>query len=135
MKIANGNYPSINEIADRYLKSGAGSGSAASVKEDRTFAEILADKRTSLNEASGLNFSKHAAERLSSRNIELDQKQLERLSEGVSKAEAKGIDNSLVMVDELAFIVNTSSQTVVTAMDSTETKNNVFSNIDGAVIA
>ncbi|SFK80868.1 flagellar operon protein [Lachnospiraceae bacterium KH1T2] len=135
MKIANGNYPSINEIADRYLKTGSNSGSAASVKEDRTFAEILADKRTSLNKASGLNFSKHAAERLSSRNIELGPEQLERLSEGVSKAEAKGIDNSLVMVDELAFIVNTSSQTVVTAMDSTETKNNVFSNIDGAVIA
>ena len=105
-------------------------------EEQKSFAEILSDKRSVLEAASGLNFSKHATERLSSRNIEMSAEQLERLTEGVNKASAKGINDSLVMVDTLAFIVNTRSQTVVTAMDSTDTsKDGVFSNIDGAVIA
>ncbi|MFR4382765.1 MAG: flagellar protein, partial [Roseburia sp.] len=42
---------------------------------------------------------------------------------------------SLVVVDSLAFIVNVPSRTVVTAMDQNESENNVFTNIDGAVIA
>ena len=50
------------------------------------------------------------------------------------QAKEKGINESLVLVDSLAFIVNVPSRTVVTAMDQTETKSNVFTNIDGAVI-
>ncbi|XME01320.1 TIGR02530 family flagellar biosynthesis protein [Lachnospiraceae bacterium C1.1] len=136
MKISNGNYLSINEIADRYLKFSGTAQTSEKAEEQKSFAEILSDKRSVLEAASGLNFSKHATERLSSRNIEMSAEQLERLTEGVNKASAKGINDSLVMVDTLAFIVNTRSQTVVTAMDSTDTsKDGVFSNIDGAVIA
>ena len=53
---------------------------------------------------------------------------------GVQKASEKGIKESLVIVDSLAFIVNVPNQTVVTAMDQTESMDNVFTNIDGAVI-
>ena len=72
--------------------------------------------------------------RLADRNIELSDSQLERLESGTRKAEQKGIRDSLVIVDSLAFIVNVPNQTVVTAMDSTETKENIFTNINGAVI-
>jgi flagellar operon protein len=58
------------------------------------------------------------------------------LSEAVKKADAKGINDSLVLVDKMAFIVNVPSHTVVTAMDEeSTTDHNVFTNIDGAVIA
>ena len=57
-----------------------------------------------------------------------------RLEDGVNKALEKGINDSLVLVDSLAFIVNVPNKTVVTAMDQTETDSNVFTNIDGAVI-
>jgi flagellar operon protein len=57
------------------------------------------------------------------------------LEAGVEMAEKKGIKESLVVVDSLAFIVNVPSRTVVTAMDQNESENNVFTNIDGAVIA
>ena len=83
---------------------------------------------------SELKFSKHATNRLSDRNIALTSNQLERLSDGTKKAQEKGIKESLVLVDELAFIVNTKNNTVITAMDQTETKENIFTNIDGAVI-
>ena len=69
------------------------------------------------------------------RNISLSDQQSERLEAGVEMAEKKGIKESLVVVDSLAFIVNVPSRTVVTAMDQNESENNVFTNIDGAVIA
>ena len=67
------------------------------------------------------------------RNITLSDNQIERLSDGARKAGEKGIQDSLVVVDELAFIVNIPNKTVITAMDQTETNENVFTNIDGAV--
>ena len=73
--------------------------------------------------------------RLEDRNINLSRKQSERLEAGVQKASEKGIQESLVLVDSLAFIVNVPNKTVVTAMDQGETEKNVFTNIDGAVIA
>lgn len=96
-----------------------------------SFQDILAQK-TGM-QAAGLKFSKHAAGRLADRNIELTDEQIGRLSDGTQKAGAKGIRESLVIVDQLAFIVNIPNQTVVTAMDQTETNENVFTNIDGAV--
>ena len=81
-----------------------------------------------------LKFSKHAMGRLADRNIELSDNQLERLESGTRKAEQKGIRDSLVIVDSLAFIVNVPNQTVVTAMDSTQTDESIFTNINGAVI-
>lgn len=59
---------------------------------------------------------------------------MERLQEGTVKAGAKGINDSLVLVDQLAFIVNIPNHTVVTAMNQTEADESIFTNIDGAVI-
>lgn len=72
--------------------------------------------------------------RLEQRDIALSADQSQRLEAGVAKASEKGIKESLVIVDSLAFIVNVPNQTVVTAMDQTESDENVFTNIDGAVI-
>ena len=82
-----------------------------------------------------LKFSKHAANRLQDRNIVLTDEQMERLNMGKIEAGEKGIKDSLILIDQLAFIVNVPNNTVVTAMDQTENKSNVFTNIDGAVIA
>lgn len=82
-----------------------------------------------------LKFSKHAANRLQDRNIVLTDEQMARLNMGKIEAGEKGIKDSLILIDQLAFIVNVPNNTVVTAMDQTENKSNVFTNIDGAVIA
>lgn len=94
--------------------------------------------REALDKASGnqkVHFSKHAANRLETRNIELTTGQMQRLQDAADRASQKGIKDSLVLMDELAFIMNVPSQTVVTAMDATSTAENIFTNIDGAVIA
>ena len=97
-----------------------------------SFEEIF--QKQQIAQKGEVKFSKHAVNRLNDRNIELTQNQLERLNDAAKKAGEKGIKDSLVLVDELAFIVNTKSNTVITAMDQTETTENIFTNIDGAVI-
>ena len=92
------------------------------------FHEILKEKQA----ATELKFSKHANERLASRNIDLTDEQFKRLESGTKKAYEKGIKESLVMVDDLAFIVNIKNNTVITAVNEGDEK--VFTNIDGAVI-
>ncbi|TAH67480.1 MAG: flagellar protein [Anaerolineaceae bacterium] len=92
------------------------------------FHEILKEKQTGID----LKFSKHANERLASRNIDLTDEQYRRLETGAMRAYEKGINESLVMVDNLAFIVNIKNSTVITAVNEGEEK--IFTNIDGAVI-
>ncbi len=106
-----------------------------SVQSDtRSFKDILNNKLED-NRVSDMKFSKHAINRLESRNISLTDLQMNRLSDGTRRAGEKGIKESLVLVDELAFIVNTENNTVVTAMNQTNNDENIFTNIDGAVIA
>ena len=99
--------------------------------EGLSFQEVLQKK---VEPDSNLRFSKHASVRLQQRGIDLTDGQLERLMDGTRKAGQKGIKDSLVIVDELAFIVNVPNSTVVTAMDSKDAVENIFTNIDGAVI-
>ena len=105
---------------------------------ENSFANILKKAEESvdnINSEEPVKFSKHAVNRLSMRNIELTRDQMERLNQGKIEAGEKGIKDSLILIDQLAFIVNVPNNTVVTAMDQTENKSNVFTNIDGAVIA
>ena len=129
-KISN-QFSSIEQITEQYLKKGKPE--ATSVSSEVSFEDIL-KRRQSVNDNSALKFSKHASMRLQSRNIELSSEQQERLETGTEKAEAKGMRESLVIVDSYSFIVNVPSKTVVTAMDQTESAENVYTNIDGAVI-
>ena len=128
----NPSFTSIEQVAGQYLNPAAGSKALGTLDANGvSFEELL---KQQLEGTSELKFSKHATQRLDDRNITLTEDQTERLEEGVQKAQEKGIKDSLVLVDSLAFIVNVPNQTVVTAMDSTETEENVFTNIDGAVI-
>lgn len=82
----------------------------------------------------GVKFSQHALQRMQSRNIELDQEGLAKLNQAVDKAAQKGSRESLVLMDDLALVVSVTNKTVITAMDGASMKDNVFTNIDSAVI-
>jgi len=73
-------------------------------------------------------------ERIRNRNLELTPDKLARVEQGVQEAARKGCRESLVLLDDMAFIVSIKNNTVVTALDSQSMKNNVFTNIDSAVI-
>lgn len=129
-KIGN-QFTSIQQVTEQFLGKAGSTGSKETAKV--SFEDILKQKQE-VSAPDTLKFSKHAAMRLEDRKINLSKGQSERLEAGVLKASEKGIQESLVMVDSLAFIVNVPNKTVVTAMDQGETDQNVFTNIDGAVI-
>jgi flagellar operon protein len=131
-KIA-GNFSTIEQVTGQYFSSNPVNNSGA--QTDISFDDVLKQKQAETQtENSTLKFSRHASMRLSDRNINLTQSQNARLENGVEQASEKGIQESLVLVDSLAFIVNVPSRTVVTALDQAEAANNIFTNIDGAVI-
>ena len=120
----------IEQMRGQFLNQGTATEQNVSIGKGQSFAEILEQKK--IAERGELKFSKHASERLASRNIDLSETQKERLNQAVKAAEAKGIKESLVMMDNLAFIVNVKNNTVITAVAGGEEK--IFSNIDGAVV-
>jgi len=99
----------------------------SAVQPTTGFREILANQMDT-----PVQFSKHAALRLNDRNINLTGEQINRVADGIGKANEKGIRDSLVLVDDVALVVNVKSRTVITAIS--QMQENVFSNIDGAVI-
>ena len=131
MKLQQSQFLSMNELQEQYLKKSPKTTQRTN-SQGLSFEEIWKQKTGEVT--SEIRFSKHASNRLADRNLTLSENQLSRLSEGLKKAGEKGIRESLVMVDQLAFIVNVPSNTVITAMDQAQARENVFTNIDGAVI-
>ena len=95
-----------------------------------SFQEILGGKLQS-----PLRLSAHAQQRLSSRQIQLTQQDWDKINQAVDKAAAKGSKDALVVTDKAALVVSVKNRTVVTAVDTQSMKDNVFTNIDSAVIA
>lgn len=125
-------FTSIQQMTDQYLTPK--SENTADARPQISFEEVLKQTQETQHAAKPLKFSKHAAMRLENRKISLSREQNERLESAVRKAGEKGIHDSLVIVDSLAFIVNVPNKTVVTALDKSETGESIFTNIDGAVI-
>lgn len=101
------------------------------VQRNKGFESVL---QQTISDKEGIKFSKHAELRLQARNISLTAAQKEKMNAAVAKAEAKGVKDSLVLMDNMAFVVNIRNKTVITAANNSELKENVFTNIDGAVI-
>ncbi len=95
------------------------------VESGSDFSAILQDR---------LKVSGHAQTRMQSRNIELGQAEWNRVMDGVDWAAAKGAKESLVLVDNAALVVSIKNRTVITSVDQAHLKENVFTNIDSAVI-
>lgn len=111
----------------------AGLGPVGTPKQDaaqaRSFYEVLEGLQ---QQESGVTFSKHAASRLEQRNIRLSASSLERLNEGVRIAREKGMNDTLIIVDDSAFVVNAGSNKVITSLS--QLRGRAITNIDGTVI-
>lgn len=126
MNVNQNKYASIEQIRDRMPIQKTGTVECREAETAKTFSEVLSDT------ASQLKFSKHASQRLEMRNIAMSSEQKARLQDAAGQARQKGMKESLVMVDNLAFIVNVKNNTVITAVN--DTSHAVFTNIDGAII-
>jgi len=105
-------------------------GTAKDAVQGGSFAEAL-----QLNEKHGVEFSKHALQRLEERSIDLSENEtLERLNKGVELAAGKGSSETLVLVGRNAFVVSVKNNKVITTLSDNELNGNVFTNIDSTVI-
>ncbi|WP_156289068.1 TIGR02530 family flagellar biosynthesis protein [Oceanobacillus salinisoli] len=91
------------------------------------FKDILAEQEV-------LKVSKHASERMSQRNIQIDEKQWQTIETKIEEARQKGITDSLVVINDAALLVSAENNTVVTAMDMEEASSRIFTNINGTIL-
>lgn len=96
------------------------------------FDQVL---QAQLKPSASLQFSRHALNRMESRNIRFSGEEISRLEEAVKAVSAKGGRDSLVMLGDNALVVSVRNATVVTVVDRESLSGNVFTNIDSAVIA
>jgi len=95
---------------------------------DGEFGRVLAGK------LAGLNFSGHARERLAQAGRTLTPAELARVETALDRVAAKGARDALVLLPDLALVVSVSNQTVITAVSGARMRDNVFTQIDSAVI-
>jgi len=103
----------------------------AVTKDGLSFNDVLGE----LQKPGALQFSRHALARVQRRELSPTLDQLDRLNQGAELAASKGSRSAAVMVDDLAFVVAVPARTVVTAIDRSQMKEQIFTNIDSAVIA
>lgn len=102
-----------------------------SVAASKGFADVL---KGELDKNDGVKFSKHAMERIQSRGVDMSQQTLDSLNRAVTKARAKGCKDIAVIGEANAFIVSVQNNTVITTMNALEMRENIFTNIDSAVL-
>ncbi|MGO0061718.1 TIGR02530 family flagellar biosynthesis protein [Brevibacillus fluminis] len=107
----------------------------APAQTKKPFEQWLQDSLpgASQKQAQPLRFSQHASVRMRERGIELDAAHLAKLEGAVTKAAGKGAKESLIMMDNVAFVVSIVNRKVITAVEQGQLKDNVFTNIDSAI--
>ncbi len=95
------------------------------------FGDIFREK---LDVNQRISFSAHASSRMMQRDIQLTENDLNRLEGAVDKIAEKGGRESLIMMDDISYVVSIQNKKVITAMDSSQAKDNIFTNIDSAII-
>lgn len=100
---------------------------AGPTPDGKTFAETLSRET--------LKVSSHAQKRLNASQVTLTDSHMSRLDGAVARADQKGANQSVIMLDNLALVVSVKNRVVITAIDDSRMKDAVFTNIDSVVIA
>lgn len=95
---------------------------------DKPFEQVLQQQQQQVK------FSQHAAQRIQQRGIVMPPETMTKLASAVDQAASKGAVDSLIVMPDVALIVNVPNRTVVTAMEYSQLSNTVFTQIDSAVI-
>ena len=96
----------------------------------KSFAEVLRSQQSNTE----VKLSAHAQKRLDQQNITISPQDLNRINDAAQLAEKKGARESLMLLRDLALVVNISNRTVITAVNKARQKEKIFTNIDSTVI-
>ena len=121
-----------NQISVTTGTTGVSPSEAVQKPDEGSFAQALQQK---IEEKQGVEFSKHAMQRISERNIDITENDtLDRLNKGVEIAADKGSQDALILVGDNAFVVSVRNNKVITTIAQEELKGNIFTNMDSTVI-
>ncbi len=118
--VNNGSLHEVHKGAEKRGVSGSQNG----------FASVLEHQQRNMQ----VKLSAHAQERLRQQNISISPQDFNLISDAVQRAEKKGSKESLMLLRDLALVVNISNRTVITAVDKARQKERIFPNIDSTVI-
>ncbi len=104
---------------------------ATTKQKSTTFDQMLQER---MEQAESLQFSKHSKERMEQRGIEMTPDLLQQMNTAANHARLKGAKDVVMIGPQAAFIVSIPNNTVITAMNGNEMKNNIFTKIDSAVL-
>lgn len=110
-------------------------GGAAKPAQQTSFGAVLQQELGKVpGQSQSVAFSKHAFARAEERGIQVDDDLMTQLNSSVERAQAKGATNILAFDAQRAFIINVPNGRVITTLSQAEMKENIFTNIDGAVL-
>lgn len=124
----------LNNISGIPTKSDIKSSNSLKDNISISFKDVFAGKISNNAMLEDMKLSKHAVERINSRNINFTEKELQNLGDAIKKAEDKGSKESLILMDNIALIVSVRNKTVITAMTGESMRENVVTNIDSTII-
>lgn len=107
---------------------------ASAVKQPQSPKHSFVEHLKQATDDRELKISKHATERLVERGISISASEWQHVTEKVFEAREKGVQQPLVLLDQAALIVSAKNATVITALDRTEAKQQLFTNIDGTIV-
>ena len=119
--------------SEQRVQPGAGSGDGQPF--DAVLRQQLLQQQQETPAQPPVRFSAHAQQRLQQRDITLADGDVAKISSAVDRAQEKGSKESLILLDDMAFVVSVKNRVVITAVDQPSMKQNVFTNIDSVVIA
>jgi len=92
------------------------------------------DFKQVLSDVENVTISKHAKQRLTERNIQVDEEKWSHMAKKMTEAKQKGVTDAVVLLDDVTFVVSTKNNTIITAMNQDETENQIFTNINGMIV-
>jgi flagellar operon protein len=102
---------------------------ARPIPPEQSFARVLEQAV-----AHPLKLSGHARERLAASGRTLLETEMQSLAVAVDKVARKGGRDALILMPDMALVVSVRNRTVITAVESGRMRENIFTNIDSAVI-
>jgi flagellar operon protein len=81
-----------------------------------------------------VKMSRHARERVQSRQIDLNSADVGRISDAIDALRGKGGKISLLLMGDTTFVTNVKNRTVITAVDRYGEADKVFTQIDSAAV-
>jgi flagellar operon protein len=98
------------------------------------FGNLLKEQIGGTKPGHGINLSVHAARRMQERNLNMDSSEYMKLKAAMDKLRNKGGQDSLVITDKAAYILDVGNNKIVTAIDKDSIAENVFTKIDSTLI-